>query len=63
MFSTMLSFVSCSTMKQNINKNNKSMDKLTSTLLDNNGNSFHITSSYATGSVVWTYNGKWNRNL
>ncbi len=47
---------SCSTMKQNIHKNNKFTDKTISSLLEKNGNVFYITSTYSTGSVVWTYN-------
>lgn len=55
LFSAMLFFVSCSTMKQNISKNNKYTDKLISSLLDRNGNVFYLTSTYATFSTVWTY--------
>lgn len=51
----MLFFVSCSTMKQNISKNNKSTNKLTSSLLDKNGNVFYLNSTYTTFSTVWTY--------
>lgn len=47
--------MSCSTVKQNITKNNRSMDKLISSLLDKNGNAFYLTSSYANFSTVWSY--------
>jgi hypothetical protein len=45
----------CSTMKQNIHENNKFTDKITSSLLEKNGNVFYLTSTYATFSTVWTY--------
>lgn len=48
--------VSCSIMKNNIQKNNKFADKTISSFLEKNGNAFYITSTYSTASVVWTYN-------
>lgn len=50
-----LTFVSCSTMKQSITKNNKSTDNLVLSLLEENGNAFYLSSTYATFSTVWTY--------
>ena len=47
--------ISCSTMKNNIQKNNKFTDKTISSLLEKNGNVFYLTSTYATFSTVWTY--------
>ncbi|MEC5395408.1 hypothetical protein [Bergeyella sp. RCAD1439] len=47
--------ISCSTMKYNIQKNNKQIDKIISSLLEKNGNVFYLTSTYATFSTVWTY--------
>ena len=52
-------FSSCSTMKQNIQKNIKFTDKLISSLLEKNGNVFYLSSTYVMSSTVWTYaNGK-----
>lgn len=48
--------VSCSIMKNNIQKNNKFADKTISSFLEKNGKAFYITSTYSTASVVWTYN-------
>ena len=50
-----LFFATCSTMMQNISKNDKSTDRLTSSLLDKNGNVFYLISTYSTISTVWTY--------
>ena len=50
-----LFFATCSTMKQNISKNDKSTYRLTSSLLHKNGNVFYLTSTYSTISTVWTY--------
>lgn len=47
--------ISCSTLKSNIQKNNKFTDKTISSLLEKNGNVFYLTSTYATFSTVWTY--------
>jgi len=52
-----LTFVSCSTMKQSITKNKKFTDNLVLSLLEENGNAFYLSSSYATFSTVWTYKG------
>jgi hypothetical protein len=48
--------ISCSTMKYNINKNNKFTEKQKNYLLQKNGNVFYLSSTYATFSTVWTYN-------
>lgn len=48
-------FITCSSMKNNIQKNNKFTEKLISALLVQNGNVFYLTSTYATFSTVWTY--------
>jgi len=42
-------------MKRNIQKNHKFTDKITSTILNKNGNVFYLNSTYATFSTVWTY--------
>lgn len=47
--------MSCSTMRQNIQKNSKFIDKIISSLLEKNGNVFYLNSTYVTFSTVWTY--------
>ena len=58
---TSLFLLSCVAMKSDmilndIKKNTKFTKKQVSYLLRKNGNSFYLYSSYATFSVVWTYN-------
>ena len=48
-------FMSCSTMKHNIQNNSKFTDKTIFSLLEKNGNVFYLNSTYATFSTVWTY--------
>lgn len=48
-------FTSCSTMKQNINKNHKKTLAQMETLFSNNGNSFSLNSTNLVLSTVWTY--------
>lgn len=55
LFSTFLLSMSCSTMRYNINKNNKFTEKQIINLLQKNGNAFYLSSTYAPFSTVWTY--------
>lgn len=52
---TVLIYVSCSTMKNSIQKNRKYTEKIVSSLYEENGNVFYLQSSYSTFSTVWTY--------
>jgi hypothetical protein len=56
LFSVFLFSISCSTMQYNINRNNKFTEKQINFLLQKNGNVFYLSSTYATGSIIWTYN-------
>lgn len=55
LFLTVILLVSCSTMKNSIQKNQKKAETVFSKLLEENGNAFYLTSSYATFSTVWSY--------
>jgi len=52
---SMMFLVSCSSMKNKINRNHKKTNKLISSLLEENGNAFYLKSSYASFSRVWSY--------
>jgi hypothetical protein len=56
LLSVFLLSISCSTMRYNINKNNRFTEKQIINLLQRNGNVFYLSSTYATFSTVWTYN-------
>ena len=56
LLSVFLLSISCSTMRYNINKNNRFTEKQIINLLQKNGNVFYLSSTYATFSTVWTYN-------
>jgi hypothetical protein len=47
--------ISCSTMKQNISKNQKKTLEEIGSLFEMNGNAFYLNSTYSTFSIVWTY--------
>jgi len=47
--------ISCSGIKQNMNRNNKFTDSFFKSLSERNGNAFYIKSSYSTFSTVWSY--------
>lgn len=49
-------FMSCSTMKHNIRKNDKFTDNTISSVFKENGNVFYIRATHSTFSTVWTYN-------
>jgi hypothetical protein len=42
-------------MEYNIRKNHKFTDKMISSLLQKNGNTFYLNSTYTTFSRIWTY--------
>lgn len=46
---------SCSTMKQNISRNQKNTLNKVNSIFEKNGNVFYLTSTYSTISTVWTY--------
>lgn len=48
-------FTSCSTVKNNIDKNHKKTLNKVNLLLKENGNAFYIKSTYSSMSTVWTY--------
>ena len=52
---SLLLFLSCSTIKSNIKKNDNKTDKWVNYLVEKNGNAFYVTSSYSTHSTVWSY--------
>jgi hypothetical protein len=58
LFSIFLLSISCSTMRYNINKNNRFTEKQIINLLQKNGNVFYLFSAYVSFSTVWTYNLK-----
>lgn len=52
---TLLFFASCSSMKNDIERNNKATMRLFNSLAEKNGNAFYVNSTHATFSTVWLY--------
>lgn len=55
LFFAIIFLLSCSTIKNSIQKNHSKTDKLVSILLEENSNAFYLKSSYSNFSTVWFY--------